>query len=79
MKRSDPDIILYEAKMYSRFGEDDLVRLVRDRGWERLRAFKNHRVFLAPGPLDFLAHHGPSFITDAIPWMRAKLQAAEST
>ena len=74
VKRSDPDVIFYEAKMYSRFGEDDLARILRDRGWDHLRAVKNDQVFLAPGPLDFFAHHGPNFITHVIPWMRTRLE-----
>jgi iron complex transport system substrate-binding protein len=74
VKRSDPDVILYEAKMFSRFGESDLVDLVRGRGWEDLRAVRNGRVFLAPGPLDFFAHHGPTFITEVLPWLRARLE-----
>ncbi len=76
VKASDPDAIVYEAKMFSRFDEDDLKRVLRERGWENLRAVKNDRVFLAPGPLDFFAHHGPSFILEALPWLRAKLEAS---
>ena len=33
--------------------------------------------FLTPGPLDFLAHHGPSFVTEAIPWLQERLESAE--
>ncbi len=77
VKRSDPDVILYEAKMFSRFSESDLAEVVRSRGWESLRAVKNGNTFLAPGPLDFFAHHGPSFITGVLPWMNAKLEAAD--
>lgn len=77
VKRSDPDVIMYEAKMYSRFGNDDLARIVRSRGWENLRAVQNGHVFLTPGPLDFFAHHGPSFITEALPWMQAKLEVVK--
>src|SRR5215831_7383805 len=75
VKKADPDVIFYEAKMYSRFKELDLERLLSQRGWESLRAVKESRVFLAPGPLDFFAHHGPSFITEVMPWLQAKLEA----
>jgi len=73
VKREDPDAIVYEAKMYSRFGQDQLTSLLRARGWSDSRAVRNGHVFLAPGPLDFFAHHGPSFITNALPWLRNQL------
>ncbi len=72
--RSDPEVIFYEAKMYSRFEQKDFSRLLSSRGWESVRAVKEGRAFLAPRPLDFFAHHGPSFITEALPWMRARLE-----
>ena len=74
VKRSDPDVIFYEAKMYSRFTELDLEQLMSKRGWENLRAVKEGHAFLSPGPLDFFAHHGPSFITEVMPWVQAKLE-----
>jgi iron complex transport system substrate-binding protein len=76
----NPDIIFYEAKMYSKFGQQDLERLIDKRGWRNLDAIKAGRCFLTPGPLDFLAHHGPSFITDSLPWLSERLsQAADGT
>ena len=72
----DPDAIFYEPKMYSGFAEDDVGPLLRSRGWEDLRAVKLGNVFTTPGPLDFLAHHGPSFITEALPWLEGKLRMA---
>ncbi len=74
---NDPDAIFYEPKMYSGFGESDLIRLIRSRRWDKLRAATMGNIFVTPGPLDFLAHHGPSFITDAVPWLAAKLELAE--
>lgn len=74
VRRSDPEAIFYEAKMYSRFDEKDLAGLLVERGWDDIRAVKEGHVFLAPGPLDFFAHHGPSFVTEAMPWMRTKLE-----
>jgi ABC-type Fe3+-hydroxamate transport system substrate-binding protein len=69
----DPDVIVYEPKMFSKFGAPDLERLLASRRWEELRAVRTGKCFLTPGPLDFLAHHGPSFITKAIPWLEEKL------
>jgi len=70
----DPDVILYEAKMFRPFTESDLARLIQSRNWNNIRAVRSGRVFLAPRPYDFLAHHGPSFITQAIPWVSERLR-----
>ena len=75
----DPDLIIYEAKMFSKFTESDLKELVRSRGWAGIRAVKEGRFYLTPGPLDFLAHHGPSFITQVLPWLEKTLTAAEGS
>jgi ABC-type Fe3+-hydroxamate transport system substrate-binding protein len=72
----DPDLIVYEPKMFSKFGEDDLKRLISSRGWERLRAVREGNFFVSPGPLDFLAHHGPSFITQTMPWLEGRFRTA---
>jgi len=65
----DPDLIVYEPKMYSKFGEADLRNLIVSRKWSDLRAVARKNCFLTRGPLDFLANRGPSFITEAIPWL----------
>lgn len=72
----DPDVIFYEAKMYSKFGQPDLERLIDKRGWRNLSAVRANHCFLAPGPLDFLAHHGPTFITETLPWLSGRLDYA---
>ena len=74
---TDPDLIVYEPRMYSGFSERDLGALLRRRGWDGMRAVKLGNVFLTPGPLDFFAHHGPSFITEALPWLEGKLMTAQ--
>jgi iron complex transport system substrate-binding protein len=71
--REDPDVIFYEGKMYSKFDQQDLERLIDERGWRQMDAVRNGRCFLTPGPLDFLAHHGPAFITEVIPWLAERL------
>lgn len=75
----DPDLIIYEPKMFAEFGLEDLHRLLRSRGWDRLGAVKAGNCFLTPRPLDFLAHHGPSFVTEAIPWLAETLGRAAET
>lgn len=73
----DPDFILYEPKMLSGFREEDVKQVLTSRGWEGLRAARLGNVFVTPGPLDFIAHHGPSFITEVLPWLEGKLGAAK--
>jgi iron complex transport system substrate-binding protein len=72
----DPDVIFYEPKMFSQFRDGDLDRLIQSRRWEGLRAVRKENLFVTPRPLDFLAHHGPSFIRDAIPWQQERLMEA---
>ncbi len=74
----DPDVFIYEPKMYSEFAKEDLEALIAERGWQGLRAVKSGNYFLTPGPLDFLAHHGPTFITEAMPWLSERLSEAEN-
>ncbi|MEM3185594.1 MAG: ABC transporter substrate-binding protein [Conexivisphaerales archaeon] len=73
-----PDIFIYEAKMYSDFHKEDLERLIDSRGWRNMRFITNGTYYLAPGPLDFFAHHGPSFILDTLPWLKEKLDIYQS-
>ncbi len=75
--KEDPDAVFYEPKMYSEFGESDIGALLISRRWRDLRAAKLGNVFLTPRPLDFLAHHGPSFITEALPWLEGRLRMAK--
>ncbi|HKT22879.1 MAG TPA: ABC transporter substrate-binding protein [Nitrososphaerales archaeon] len=72
----DPDAIYYEPKMFSGFKEGDIEAVLKSRGWERLKAVERGNVYVTPGPLDFFAHHGPSFITEALPWLERKLTTA---
>lgn len=73
VKSANPNAIFYEAKMYSKFDQQDLERMLEKREWTEMDAVKSGLCFLAPGPLDFFAHHGPSFITEALPWLSEKL------
>lgn len=77
VRAADPDLVVYEPKMFKSFSEDDLERLVRSRGWSGLRAVRLGNLFRTPGPLDFLAHHGPSFITEALPWLEQRFVEAK--
>jgi iron complex transport system substrate-binding protein len=75
--RENPDVFFYEAKMFSRFVPQKLEELIDRRGWREIGFARKGNYFLTPGPLDFLAHHGPSFVTEAIPWLQERLESAE--
>lgn len=78
VRKVEPDVLIYEAKMYSKFGIDDLVKLVEERGWSNMSFVKRGNYFITPGPLDFLAHHGPSFISEVMPWLQSRLYVASA-
>lgn len=75
VEKMDPDVIFYEPKMYSDFSDEDLKKLVSERGWDDLSAVKKGNIFRTPGKLDFFAHHGPSFIREVLPWAMDKVEA----
>ncbi len=75
IRDSDPDVLFYEPKMYSKFLPEDLKKLISSRGWGNMNAVKNNHVFTSPGPLDFFAHHGPSFIREVLPWAVSALES----
>ncbi len=70
---ADPDVVIYEPKMFSGMSGDKFRSLVRERGWDRLTAYSNDLIFKTPGDLDFFAHHGPSFFREVIPWIKRVL------
>lgn len=71
---SDPDVIFYEPKMYSKFQDRDLERIITERGWSGLKSVRNKSLFVTPGRLDFFAHHGPSFIREVLPWTMERVE-----
>ena len=75
--KNDPDVFFYEAKMFSKFGPRKLEELIDRRGWRSIGSIRGGNYFLTPGPLDFLAHHGPSFVTEVIPWLQKRLRTVE--
>ncbi|CUT00598.1 ABC transporter substrate-binding protein [Candidatus Kryptobacter tengchongensis] len=70
VKFLNPDIIFYEPKMFSKNRDKiKIVSFLRDRFGE-IKAIKDEKVFITPGIYDFIAHHGPSFITEVMPWIK---------
>ena len=70
VKELNPDVIIYEPKMFSKNRDKDkIVNFLRGRFGD-VKAIKEDKVFITPGIYDFLAHHGPSFITEVMPWLK---------
>lgn len=69
---ANPDYIIYEPKMFRQIEQEKVFRMFKERGWNNM----DSKVLVTPGPYDFLAHHGPSFITKALPWIVANASKA---
>jgi len=70
VKELNPDVIIYEPKMFSKNRDKDkIVNFLRGRFGD-VKAIKEDKVFITTGIYDFLAHHGPSFITEVMPWLK---------
>lgn len=69
LKILDPDIIIYEPKMFRTAKKEEIIDLFEKRGLGNMRAIKNDCLIITPGPYDFLAHHGPSYIKEILPWI----------
>jgi ABC-type Fe3+-hydroxamate transport system substrate-binding protein len=69
IKSADPEYVILEPKMFSARDPNLVEKIVESRGWEGLSAYKNKRIYLTPGTYDFFAHHGPSLITEVLPWL----------
>jgi ABC-type Fe3+-hydroxamate transport system substrate-binding protein len=70
VKELNPDVIIYEPKMFSKNRDKDkIVNFLLGRFGD-VKAIKDDKVFITPGIYDFLAHHGPSFITEVMPWLK---------
>lgn len=69
VKSLNPDIIIYEPKMFSKNRDrGKIMSFLRDKFGE-IKAIKEDRVFVTPGIYDFVAHHGPSFIKESMRWL----------
>lgn len=69
VRRFDPELIIFEPKMFGDRKRLDINGIIKERSWEELSAVKNGSIFLTPGKYDFFAHHGPSFIRETLPWL----------
>ncbi len=71
--KKDPDIIILEPKMFSKRDENYVDKIVSERGWSGIKSHRNKHIYVTPGPNDFFAHHGPSLITEVLPWLKEQL------
>ena len=71
----DPDILIYEGKMYRGSNKEKVQKAFTDRGYGNSSFMRNKNIFVTPGKLDFFAHHGPSFFREVIPWLRNTLDS----
>ncbi len=55
--KADPDIIIYEVGYNEKKDYEELVEIFRKRGWSRLKAVRNKRIYILPP--DTLTHYGP--------------------
>ncbi|MCY0859784.1 MAG: ABC transporter substrate-binding protein [Sulfolobaceae archaeon] len=63
--KRDPKVIIFEPKRYREGEEERFKDSLRSRG---LGSLANRNIFLTRG--DFLAHMGPSFITESMKWIK---------
>jgi len=77
LREKDPDVIIYEPKMFKEEGEEEFIEKFSKRGLADLRALREKRYFITPRPYDFLAHHGPSFILEALSWLNKVLASSK--
>jgi ABC-type Fe3+-hydroxamate transport system substrate-binding protein len=69
VKFSNPDVIIYEPKMFSKNRDrEKIINFLKSRFGE-VKAIKEDKVFITPGIYDFIAHHGPSFIRESMRWL----------
>lgn len=69
LKENEPDVIIYEPKMFSRSRSLDRIKDDLRKRFGNLKAIEEDRVILTPGIHDFLAHYGPSFVYEVIPFL----------
>ncbi|WP_246263899.1 ABC transporter substrate-binding protein [Metallosphaera tengchongensis] len=66
LKELKPDLIIYEPKRYMPW---ELTRFRDSLERRGLRHLLSSPIYVSRG--DFLAHQGPSFVTEAIPWLNS--------
>lgn len=65
----NPDLIIYEPKMFSRQRNKEEIKQKLIRRFGYIKALKENHLYITPGIHDFFAHHGPGFILETLPWL----------
>ena len=66
--KRNPDIVIYEPKRLTDYEKERFLRKLKERGLESL----SEKVIFTKG--DFLAHQGPSFITDGVSFLYSVIE-----
>ena len=74
VRKFDPELMIFEGKMYRGTSVEETIKRLKDTPLSNTSAFRKNNIFCTPGKLDFFAHHGPSFFTSVIPWLRHILE-----
>lgn len=70
LKHLDPDIIIYEPKMFSKRPDKEKLKEKLSQRFGNLKAIKEDKLFITPTNYDFFAHHGPGFILKTLKWLK---------
>lgn len=73
LKQLDPDIFIYEPKMFSKRPDKEELKEKLTQRFGDLKALKENRFFITPTNYDFFAHHGPGFILETLKWFKEKI------
>jgi ABC-type Fe3+-hydroxamate transport system substrate-binding protein len=65
----NPDIIIYEPKMFSKNRDREEIKNRLISRFGEIKALKEDRLFITPTNYDFFAHHGPGFILVTLKWL----------
>ncbi len=70
--RKNIDLIIYEPKMFSKKRRSilEVKAFFQKRGLGNLPAVQQEKIVLTPSLYDFIAHHGPGFIRNVMPWLK---------
>ncbi len=70
LKILDPDIIIYEPKMFSKRPDKENLKEKLSQRFGSLKTIKEDKLFITPTIYDFFAHHGPGFILKTLKWLK---------
>ena len=70
----NPDIIIYEPKPMRKNKPtvEEMVSRYQELGLGNVKAVRNRRIIITDG--DMVAHYGPAFIDEVMPWLASRLK-----